>query len=98
MVKQFFTVPGDQREKLIAEAETEKAKISRDDDKISADMYIKTMKKIVEKGEGFVETEVERLEKLRSGKLSDKKKEQIGERLNILSTFTVSKIHGKDEL
>ena len=56
------------------------------------------MQKIIEKGDGFVETELERLEKLRSGKLSDKKKEQIGGRLNILSTFIVSKLHVKDEL
>jgi len=97
-VKQFFSAPSDKREVLISEAEAEKEKVTREVEQNSADMYIKTMQKIIEKGDGFVETEVERLEKLRSGKLSDKKKEQIGGRLNILSTFIVSKLHVKDEL
>ena len=97
-MKQFFSAPSDKRQALISEAEAEKEKVTREVEQNSADMYIKTMQKIIEKGDGFVETELERLEKLRSGKLSDKKKEQIGGRLNILSTFIVSKLHVKDEL
>lgn len=98
LVRQFFKVSAEEREKLIAEAEKEKADLSTDYEKTSADNYIKTMKKVAEHGNGFVDSEIERLEKLRSGKLSDKKKEQIGDRLNILSTFSVSIQHVKDEL
>lgn len=97
LVKKFFKATADERNNLIGQAEKEAQSLTNEKDKASADMYIKTMKKIVEKGNEFVNTEIERLEKLRDGKLSDKKKEQIGDRLNILSTFSVSK-DVKDEL
>jgi hypothetical protein len=96
-VKQFFKASADGKSKLIAEAEKEAESLTAEKEKASANMYIKTMQKVVEKGADFVGTEIERLEKLRSGKLSDKKKEQIGDRLNILATFSVSK-DIKDEL
>ncbi|XP_045172032.1 endoplasmic reticulum resident protein 29-like [Mercenaria mercenaria] len=97
LVKQFFQGTADEKNKLIAQAEREAGALTTDKDKASADMYIKTMKKVLEKGISFVNSEIERLEKLRSGKLSDKKKEQIGDRLNILATFSISK-DTKDEL
>jgi len=97
IVKKFFGASADDRAKLIAEAEAEAEKVTKEEDKPSADMYVKTMKKVVEKGDIFVGTETERLEKLMSGKLSDNKKEQISNRLNILSTFSLSQKF-RDEL
>lgn len=97
LVKQFFKASADERQNLIGQAEKEAEAITNEKDKASADMYVKTMKKVVEKGNNFVNTEIERLEKLRDGKLSDKKKEQIAGRLNILATFILSK-DLKDEL
>jgi len=98
-VKQFYP-PSDKREGLIAQAEKAAQALTKEWEKTSADMYIKTMKKIIEKGESLVDSEIERLEKLRSGKLSDKKKEQLTDRLNILGSFSVSRVQAgiKDEL
>ena len=58
-------------------------------------MYIKTMSKVLDKGSNFINTEMERVEKLKDGKVSDKKKEQLGKRLNILTSF---EMRLKDEL
>lgn len=54
------------------------------------------MEKILEKGDGFVNLETERVKKLRSGKVSDEKKKELGIRLNILQTFQLFDIKGKD--
>ncbi|XP_052797761.1 endoplasmic reticulum resident protein 29-like [Mya arenaria] len=99
LVKQFF-LPSANRDELIARGEEQAKLLSKDVEKTSSDMYIKIMKRVAEKGTGFVDSEIERLEKLRSGKLSDKKKEQLADRLNILATFSVSLAQSgkKDEL
>lgn len=53
------------------------------------------MKKILDNGIGFVKQEVNRLSKiLKEGKVNDKKKKELSNRLNILHSFSVS----KDEL
>ncbi|XP_005102188.1 endoplasmic reticulum resident protein 29 [Aplysia californica] len=94
LVKEFYG-DADKRDAVLKKAEAAAEKLNSDEEKASADMYIKTMRKIIEKGDNFVESEVTRVEKLRSGKVSDKKKEQLGDRLNVLSTF---QIRLKDEL
>lgn len=98
LVKQFFKAKDEDRQKIITSAEDKRINLSTDSERAAAEMYIKAMKKVVEKGDVFIDSELERLEKLRSGKLSDKKKEQIGERLNILASFSLSRQHLKDEL
>ncbi|KAH9525452.1 Endoplasmic reticulum resident protein 29 [Bulinus truncatus] len=95
IVKEFFEVSKDKRGDIVTLAEKAAEKITDAADKISADTYVKTLKKILEKGAEFVKTEVSRIEKLRSGKVSDKKKEQLNDRLNILTTF---QLNVKDEL
>lgn len=45
------------------------------------------MKGTIEQGDGHVEMQRERMTKLLEGKLSDKKKEEINLKLNILSSF-----------
>lgn len=61
------------------------------EEKNSASAYIKFMKKIIEKGAGFVKNEVERLSKIvREGKVNDKKKQELSNHLNILHSFSVS--------
>ena len=60
---------------------------------------MKTMQKVVEKGDDFVDSELTRVEKLMDGKVSDKKKQQLKDRANILTVFQLSKQGGsKDEL
>ena len=87
-VKEFFEEKSVKGE-VLQKAESAAESLITDADKASADMYIKTMRKIIEKGTDFVATEVKRVDKLRSGKVSDKKKEQLGDRLNVLNTFQI---------
>ena len=96
IVKDFTTASDDEKTKLLAKAEEESSKLTTESQKASADMYIKTMKKVIEKGNDFIDTEIKRVEKLQSGKLSDKKKEQLNDRLNILASFSMG--IKKDEL
>ncbi|XP_059139062.1 endoplasmic reticulum resident protein 29-like [Physella acuta] len=95
LVKEFFAAAEDKRSEVVQKAEKAAEKLTVDSEKASAETYIKTLKKVLEKGKDFVKSEVTRVEKLRSGKVSDKKKEQLGDRLNILTTF---QLNVKDEL
>lgn len=56
-------------------------------DKASGKVYILFMKRIEEKGLGFVSGESKRLQHLLSGKISDNKKAELNQKLNILSAF-----------
>ncbi|KAG7199999.1 hypothetical protein KM043_014423 [Ampulex compressa] len=54
----------------------------------AAKVYVKTMERILERGDVFVQTEQTRLEGLLKGKLSNDKKRTMEERRNILHSFT----------
>jgi len=88
LVDEFYA-ENSKKEDVLKSAEAAKEALTTEEAKASADMYIKTMKKILEKGDDFVKSEVTRVEKLKTGKVSEKKKEQLGERLNVLSTFQI---------
>lgn len=94
MIHKFFLAELPEKKSLVEEAE-KLADSLAENKKTSATIYIKTMKKIIEKGNEFLETEVKRVEKLKDGKVSDKKKEQLSNRLNILNSF---KLRLTDEL
>ncbi|XP_052248541.1 endoplasmic reticulum resident protein 29-like [Dreissena polymorpha] len=98
LVKQFFKATAAGKQELVSKAEGLESTLSKEWEKLSAEMYVKTMQKVIEKGDDFVDSEIDRLEKLRSGKLSDKKKEQLSDRLNILSTFSVAKLQAKKKV
>ncbi|XP_014244231.1 endoplasmic reticulum resident protein 29 [Cimex lectularius] len=88
LVKKFSkeqTLQG--KKKLLSEAEALKKKVQTEKNKKSADTYIKIMKKIVEKGDTFVETESTRVENVLKGKLNKQKMEEMQERINILGSF-----------
>ncbi|BFZ04348.1 hypothetical protein BsWGS_07387 [Bradybaena similaris] len=95
LVEEFLKAAKGKRDAVVEKAEKAAKQLTQDGDKASADVYIKSMKKVLEKGDSFIKSEVARVEKLRTGKLSDKKKEQLKERLNILATF---QNNVKDEL
>lgn len=61
--------------------------------RLAAKVYVKTMEKILEKGDVFVQTEQSRIEGLLKGKLSNEKKRSMEEKRNILHSFS-----HKDEL
>ena len=95
MLKKFFQAELSEKTSMVAEAEKLAESLTDENKKTSASIYIKTMKKIIEKGNEFLDTEVKRVEKLKDGKVSDKKKEQLSDRLNILNSF---KLKLNDEL
>lgn len=95
LVSEFLKAKKESRAALVEKAENAVKSLTKAADKESADIYIKTMKRILEKGDDFIKKEIARVEKLKDGKVSDKKKEQLGSRLNILSSF---EMRLKDEL
>ena len=95
LVSDFFKAKDEKRKAILEQAQELAKSLSRDTDKESAEVYIKTMTKVLDKGDDFISNEIERVEKLKDGKVSDKKKEQLGKRLNILTSF---ELRLKDEL
>ena len=86
----------EKRKRILEEASADVELIeSNDEKKTRANVYIKTMEKVLEKGIGFIASEMERVEKLSEGKVSDRKKQQLKERVSILTSF---RTHIKDEL
>ena len=82
--------------KLVVEAEKTRDKLD-DDKKKKAEIYIKIMHKIVSEGENFIEKETTRVKKIMNdGKISESKKKQLEQRINILKSFPRQK--SKDEL
>jgi endoplasmic reticulum protein 29 len=81
--------------KIIVEAETIKENLNADKAK-KAEIYIKIMHKVVSEGEKFIDKETERVTKLLDGKVSESKKKQLEQRINILKSFARQK--SKDEL
>ena len=81
--------------KIIVEAETIKENLNEDKAK-KAEIYIKIMHKVVSEGEKFIDKETERVTKLLDGKVSESKKKQLEQRINILKSFARQK--SKDEL
>lgn len=56
------------------------------------------MQKVLEKGDEFIPAEINRINKLLSGKVSAEKKKELASRINILQSFTFSSNNKKDEL
>ncbi|XP_025092157.1 endoplasmic reticulum resident protein 29-like [Pomacea canaliculata] len=95
LVAEFLKASPEARLGIVEKAEAALKTLTKDSDKESAEVYIRTMKKIEEKGDTFINSEIERVEKLKDGKVSDKKKEELNRRLNILTSF---ELRLKDEL
>jgi hypothetical protein len=61
--------------------------------KDNAEQYVKLMKKYVEKGTDYIESEIKRLKSiLDSDKISEKKKREIREKLNVVYQFDKSDV------
>ncbi|XP_004529858.1 protein windbeutel [Ceratitis capitata] len=58
----------------------------------NAKVYLIYMRKINEKGYNYVEEETKRLQRLKAGKVSDAKKSELQQKLNILEAFRVTKL------
>ncbi|XP_072043983.1 endoplasmic reticulum resident protein 29-like [Amphiura filiformis] len=97
LVKRLLGSTSDEEKSgIIQEAEEALQKLEKDDDKNNADIYVKLMKKIVQKGNSFVKDEYDRVKKLSEEKVSDAKKKSFESRLNILASMKSQA--GHDEL
>lgn len=78
----------EERQKLIKKVETV---ITSLESKVSSSgkVYVIIMKKVIEKGSNFIKTEIERITKLKTGKVSAEKKKELELKLNILQTFVI---------
>jgi endoplasmic reticulum protein 29 len=97
LVKKFLDAGADERKSIAEEAETLKETITDPVKKDRAVVYVKTMQKVIENGDGYIKTELARVEKLSEGKVSDKKKAQLKDRSSILTSFQL-RLQMKDEL
>ncbi|VVC97855.1 protein windbeutel [Leptidea sinapis] len=68
------------------------------ENKSNSKIYVTLMEKILEKGDEFVTAENKRVEKILTGKISDEKKKEIGQRINILQSFKLHEVVDKEEL
>lgn len=71
-----------------AEGLWDKAKGSQEQK--SAEVYVKMMRKVLEKGDEFLNSELSRVQNLLKGKISKDKKEEMLQRVNILQAFNSS--------
>lgn len=75
------------KKKLLLKAEDLWDKAKGNQDQKSAEVYVKVMRKMIEKGEEFLSSESSRVENLIKGKISKEKKEELQQRINILQAF-----------
>lgn len=96
LVQGYFHAPSQEHKKFVvgkarkrADAETDEKKKSR------ALYYAKMLEQLLAKGDKFLDSEIDRVDKLLQSKVSDEKKEQLKDRANILTSF---RLRQKDEL
>uniref|UniRef100_A0A646QHS0 Endoplasmic reticulum resident protein 29 n=1 Tax=Hemiscolopendra marginata TaxID=943146 RepID=A0A646QHS0_9MYRI len=93
LAQEFMDAKAEHRNVILNQAEELIKEINDDQQKKSAQVYIKMMSKVIERGDDLVENEVERLTNIQKSKITKEKKEEMQARLNILQSFRV-----KDEL
>lgn len=89
----FVKADEEERKSIMKEAQQLSQNLSKETEKKSADVYIKMMQKVIERGNGFIASEMERVKNIKEGKITSTKKEEMQGRLNILESFRL-----KDEL
>lgn len=85
----------EEKKEILRKAENKWDKVKGVSSQKSAEVYVKTMRKILEKKD-FVSSETKRVENLLKGKISAEKTNELQVRLNILKNFGVANV--KDEL
>lgn len=76
------------RKALLRKAEDEWDKLKSPSDRQIAEIYVKIMRKVLEKGSEFVTHEKARVEGLMNERITKEKKEEMQGRLNVLKSFT----------
>lgn len=72
--------------------------VDEQQEKKLAKYYVKTMERVLNKGDNFIAGEIDRLDRLLGGSLSEKKKDEFNMRKNILKQFQGEAEEGKEEL
>jgi len=87
----------EQQKKLLADSKKKAGALTDDNEKKSAQIYVKLMEKALERGAIFYSSEQERVKNILNGKVTDAKKKELQGRLNIIQSFLLTKSN-KDEL
>lgn len=86
-IAEKFSKEKDKRKELLLNAEALWDKAEGMQEQKSAEIYVKTMRKIIEKGDQFINMERERINKILKGDISKEKRQDFTIRLNILDSF-----------
>ncbi|KAH9414730.1 Endoplasmic reticulum resident protein 29 [Dermatophagoides pteronyssinus] len=87
LVKDFITDKSPEKRKKILKETEKQVNGMNDNKKESAKIYVKIMKRILERGDIFIESEFERIRNLMNRKLSQTKKNILKSHLNIVYAF-----------
>ena len=85
-----FIATASDRKEILRQAEDEWDKVTLNSERKSAEVYVKVMRKILEKGNDFLPSELSRVQTLSKGNLAQEKKDEMERRLNILTSFQPS--------
>ncbi|XP_011297688.1 endoplasmic reticulum resident protein 29 [Fopius arisanus] len=92
LAEDFRTAQEKERQEILKKAKVFQETVP-EEHRSAAQVYVKMMEKILERGDVFVQSEQTRIEGLLKGKLSDEKKRTMEKKRNILLSF-----HHRDEL
>jgi len=96
LAAEFMSTAGGGRNLKRQEAEQFVAKLETKPEQDSGKFYVLVMKKVTDKGDGFIESEIKRLNgMLESSSITEERKDLFKKRLNILPSFSGKK---QDEL
>lgn len=79
----------DKRKDILLKAEKLWDKVEGKQKQKSAEVYVKSMRKALEKGNEFFDTETIRINNVLKGSMTPEKKSDLGIRLNILESFKI---------
>jgi len=87
LAAEFISADAQKRGSIVTKLKEKAAKLD-ESSKSSSDVYLSIMEHVIERGDGFIETETKRVQRLKEGKLTEEKKNQFNVRHNILASFT----------
>ncbi|XP_073846007.1 endoplasmic reticulum protein 29-like protein wbl [Musca autumnalis] len=97
LAKNFVNQNEEEQKLRLQKAEELKQSLKRETDQASAQFYKLFMEKLMAQGYDYFEQEIKRLQRLKAGKVSAAKKQELSRKLNILESFRVH-VLTKEEL
>ncbi|XP_061398759.1 protein windbeutel-like [Musca vetustissima] len=90
LAKNFVKQSEEEQKKRIEKAEELKGTLKKEWEQASAGIYKLFMEKLMAQGDDYFEQEIKRLQRLKAGKVSAAKKQELAKKLNILESFRVN--------